>query len=197
MGRFVDPNKIILQDESGRVAEFDNLFAIPVTLDVEHHEVHEGDMYSAFIYDEDAASGHTIEIHLQAPAVASPQKRIHLVIDHNATGEHLFTLSEAATYSSGGTAFTAINRNRGSGNTTDSQALRTGSNKGSNNIVTGGSPVVLESIWTGSGRGTGGESRGLQEWVLDPGEEYLIKIESKAAGIALFLQAIWYEHTDE
>ena len=103
---------------------------------------------------------------------------------------------ETATYSSGGADVTPTNRNRTSVNTTSMQAFKSGSDKGADNIVTGGAPATLEGIWTGSGRGTGGESRGLHEWMLAPNEEYLFRITAKAAGIAMFLQIIWYEHTN-
>ena len=180
----------------GHPSPFDKISYVPVFITQAHHEVHEGDMYSCFIYDEDAALNETIEMYIKTPTVSSPQKRIHMVVDHNATGEHLYELNEAATYTSGGADVLPVNRRR-DGGASSLQAMKSGSDKGGDNIVTGGTPLTIEGIWTGSGKGTGGASRGLQEFVLAPNQEYLMQSTAKAAGgIAMFLQAIWYEHTD-
>ena len=64
------------------VAEFDEMFNAPIIIDIGHHEIHEGDMFSIHHYDEDAASGHLLHIHIATPATATPQKRIHLVHEH-------------------------------------------------------------------------------------------------------------------
>ena len=173
----------------------DDISGAAMTIEFSHHEVHEGDMYAVGIYDEDAASGDTVEIQFKTPAVTVPQKRVHMVFEHSSTGEHLMEITEGAIYQSGGTAKTPINRNRGSLNTSSMQHLYTGSDKGADNVVTAGG-TIIEDIWTGSGRGTGGSSRSLEEWVLAPNTEYLFQMTSKAAGIALHVRAVWYEHTD-
>ena len=159
-------------------------------IDYAHHELHSGSSFHAWIYDEGAASGETIEMQFTTPATPL----IHLVVTHIAVNKHLYCLKEAATYSSGGATSTAINRRRDAGASTLIN-FREGSDKGGNNIVTGGSPVTLEEIWTGS-RGAVASSRGAEEFVLKASTQYLVQMEAKEAASLLFLGIDWYEHSD-
>ncbi len=154
-----------------------------------HYKVHSGEAFHAWVYDEDAASGHTIEIQFTTPATPL----MHLIIKHTAVGEHLFTFQEGSTYSSGGDAFTPLNRRRDAGASTLT-GFRVGSNPGTN-IVTGGSPVMLEAMWTGT-RGASASSRGVDEWLLKASTQYEIQMTAKAAGVLMFLGLDWYENTD-
>lgn len=181
--------------DSTRRQEFDPLFKAPLAIDIAHHEIHEGDMFVHNIYDEDAASGHSVQVFLLTPAVASPQKHMHLVASYEGSGEHLYEVTEGCTYSSGGTALTPTNRHRGSANTTSAQSAYTGSDKGSDLIVVTGGTTIFGS-WTGQGKNTGGSSRDSEEWVLAPNTGYLFELESKAAGTLIELQVLWYEHSD-
>ena len=167
--------------------EFDNLFDVPVGISIAHHEIHEGDMYVHNQYDEDAASGHIVQIFILTPAVADPQKR---------TGEHRYTITEGCAYSSGGAAMTPTNRERGSVKTSSLQSAYSGSDKGSNKIVVTGGTTMFDS-WSGAGKTQGASSRDSEEWVLAPNTGYLFVLTSKAAGIPLEMTAEWYEHTDK
>lgn len=188
---------IVLQDpnDSTRQAEFDNLFKIPIMIDVAHHEVHEGDAYNVAHYDEDAASSHVVQLYVSTPATATPQKRIHLIEAHDSTGGHYVSITEGITYSAGGADFAPVNRNRGSIKTTSLQSFKKGSSKAGNVITYTGGTIIWDR-WQGSGKTDGGEGRGTSEWILAPGTEYIFTIQSKAAGILLSIQLDWYEHTD-
>lgn len=180
-----------------RHQEFDQLFKAPLTIDIAHHEVHEGDSFSIFVREQAISDTETIEVLIQAPAIASPQKRIHLVTTHDASTEHLFDVIEGATYSSGGAAATAFNRMRGSAKTTSLQAAYTGNTP--SNIATGGTPVTIWGELLGAGKIAGGGNRGTDEWILDPGESYLFRVTSAGGGGSscnAFISLIWYEHTD-
>ncbi len=159
------------------------------TVSYAHHEIHSGKSFHVWVYDEDAASAHTIEIQFTTPATPL----IHMHVSHTAVGEHLYTFEEGATYSSGGDTFTPRNRRRDAG-TSSLVSVRVGSDPGTN-IVTGGSPTMLETIWTGT-RGESAASRGMTEWLLKASTQYLVQTTSKEAGAALYLALDWYEHTD-
>jgi hypothetical protein len=191
--------KVVVTDpeDSTRGGEFDNLFSIPVGIDVAHHEVHEGDSYSLFVQEVGISDTETIEILIETPAVADPQKRVHLIASHEGSVAHIFTIEQAATYSSGGTAATAINRQFGSIKTTALQSAYTGITSG--NIVTGGTPATKWSELLGAGRTNGGGNRGTDEFVLAPNTEYLFQLTSAGgAGSACnaWIGLVWYEHTD-
>ena len=173
----------------------DPLFPYGIWIDVAHHEVHEGDMFEASIYDEDAASGHISHIFILTPATAAPQKRMHLLLEYEGSGEHQFTITEGCTYSSGGAAYTPRNRFYGHANTTSAQSAYSGSDKGSNKIVVSGGSVIYDK-WKGAGRSSGSQSRGLGERILAPNTGYLFALTSKAAGIQMDFDLVWYEHTD-
>jgi len=209
MGRTVDPVTdrqfqdgsafCFLTDPSNteRHQEFDPLFKAPMTIDIAHHEVHEGDSFSLWVREVGIADTETVEILVQTPAVADPQKRIHLIAEHAASVAHLFDILEGATYSSGGAAATPVNRLRGSAKVTALQAAYTGTTAA--NIVTGGTPATLWGQLLGSGRTVGGGSRGVDEWVLAPNESYLFRLTSAGGGGSAcnaFIGLVWYEHTD-
>lgn len=198
--KFVDGAPLsIASDPSNteRHQEFDPLFKAPLSIDIAHHEIHEGDSFSLFNYEVGIADTETIEILVQAPAVVSPQKRIHLISEHEGSTAHLFEMIEGATYSSAGVAATPINRHRGSAKTSAMQAAYTGIT--SSNIVTGGTPLAVWGALYGAGRNVGGGSRGTEEWILDAGESYLFRITSAGGGGSAcnaWIGLIWYEHSD-
>lgn len=182
-------------ENTKRHQEFDQLFKAPLTIDVAHHEVHEGDAFFRRVYDEDAAIGDVIQIYLITPASAIPQKRIHLIVSHEASGEHLVKIIEGVTLSTGGADAGAFNRNRGSVKTTATQAFKVGSDKGTDAMTYSGG-TTIDIMQLGSGRTLGGESRGVNEWVLAPDTTYMFEVEAAAAGIYMWLSVDWYEHTD-
>ena len=180
-----------------RHQEFDNMFRAPMVIDIAHHEIHEGDSFSLYVREVGIADTETIEILIKTPAVTSPQKRIHLIAEHEASTAHLFDIIEGATYASGGAAATPINRERGSAKISALQAAYTGTTAA--NIVTGGTPATVWGQLLGAGRTSGGGSRGVDEWVLAPNESYLFRITSAGGGGSAcnaFIGLVWYEHTD-
>lgn len=177
-----------------RRGEFDNYFHAPLGVEMSHHEVHEGDMFSVSLYDSSVASGEYVEIYILTPPVASPQKRCHIVMEYQ-TGD-LFTteIKEGLTRSSGGTLASPQNRNRGSSKTS-SVVVYTGVAGGV--IAYAGTPTTIYSWGGGIKDRQGGNARAVEEWVLAPNTGYQFKITSNASGNKISLGIIWYEHTDE
>lgn len=174
-----------------RTAELDNLFKAPIFVDVAHHEIHEGDAFSLYIGDVDAANTEQVQLYFVTPNTAELS---HMVVSSYGSGEHVLTITEGITYSAGGTAGTARNRNRNSANTS-SCTLKTGSDGGADLITyTGGTVIWSETV--GAGRQQGGSTRGTQEWILKANTAYIIEdTNSSGSPAVLDLNAVWYEHT--
>ena len=140
IGYHAGVQKVSLIDPSNadRVGELDNLFKVPIWIDVAHHEIHEGDSFSLYIGDLDAANTEQVQLYFVTPNTA---ELIHIVVSAYCSGQHVLTITEGITYTAGGTAGTARNRNRNSTNTS-SCTLRTGSDGGSDLITYTGGTVI-------------------------------------------------------
>jgi len=165
-----------------------------MTLDYEHHEVHAGSSYHAFL-NVSGGSGTKATFTLTTP---NTTKWAHLVIHFRASVESNIHFGEGATVtSSSGSDFAPLNKERNSNNT--SGMISSGSAGGAGNITSGsavtnfGTTLHLEHV--GSGR-AGGESRGTNEWILKQNTTYAIELISEAASSELFLELHWYEHTN-
>lgn len=176
-----------------RTAELDNLFKVPIFIDVAHHEIHEGDSFSLFISDLGAADTEQVQLYFVTP---NTSELIHIVVSTYGSGSHVLTITEGITYSAGGTAGTARNRNRNSANTS-ACTLKTGSDGGADLITyTGG--TVIWSETSGAGRLQAGSTRGIQEWILKSNTAYIIETTNSAGSPAVLdMNAVWYEHTSE
>ena len=142
--------------------EFDNLFKVPVGIDVAHHEVHEGDSFSMVAGDPSAGTDVPVQLYIETPAVTTPQKRMHLALSHRGSGEHTLVITEGITFTSGGAAYAPVNRRRDSAKVTAAQAARVGGDNltGAEFVYTGGTIIWTEAM--GTGKLSGGESRGTR-----------------------------------
>jgi len=183
-------------DDDTRVQEFDPLFKAPLWIDIAHHEIHEGDTFSVVGADTVAADTDTVQIYIETPAVASPQKRIHFTLSHYGSGEHSVVITEGITFTSGGAAFVPVNRRRDSVKTTSAQAVRVGGDDQTGGVLVYSGGTVIWSELIGTGRGSGGTTRGTEEWILDTDTGYIFEIISGATSTAISITTTWYEHTD-
>jgi hypothetical protein len=183
-------------DDPTRLNEFDNFFKAPLTVDIAHHEIHEGDTFSITVTDSVAASGHLVQIYLKTPAAATPQKRVHMIIGHEGTGLHSFTITEGIDTIANGAAFVPINRQRGSAKLTANQAARVGGDDQAGGALTYANGDIIWAESAGAGKGQGSSNRGTGEWVLAPNTEYIFELASGATSTSIGLSATWYEHTD-
>jgi len=190
---------VIINDplDSTRSAEFDNYFQAILNIPAEHHEVHEGDMYYMYKCDTAMANNDTIEIGFIAPVVASPQKRVHLVFEYEAEGTGNFQVISGVTALGvgGGAAFTPLNRNRGSANTSSVTVPVTGQT-GAAITYAGGTTIWIMS-WGGTSSSTT-KDRATSEWVLQPSGSYVFRLTNTSGGAQNgCISIIWYEHTDD
>lgn len=179
-----DPN------DSTRLGEFDNLFKVPIGIEVAHHEIHEGDGFTLCLATADLSAA-DIGFSWTTPAGT---KRMHMWISASSTEDAVFTFYEGGTPAGGGAA-TPLNRNRGSGTTSSATLFKSGA------VSTGGGPATLcQKRWgtngIGNQSGTGAGDRAVNEWVLNPSTSYHL-IMSGAGNEPAWLELDWYEHTDE
>ena len=172
------------------VHPMDTISEAVITVGSPHHETHEGDMYSAYATNTENSNG-VVQIGIKP---ANSAKRVHLIIQWNATGEANLEILEAVTDMAAGGAFTPINRNRNSANTTSCQTCLAGSTSGTAITYTGGTSLWQEH--KGSGRNNAAVGRGANEWLLKSNVDTVIELTSEAATNEMWLGVVWYEHTD-
>lgn len=165
-----------LIDEYGVNAQMlgDTTFAgSPVTIDVEHHEVHCGDSYTV-CRTADLGNGAVDTIIINVPnETGTPRRTYHTVITIITEAEVQFDLYEGATTAADGTGITAYNRDRNSTFTTGLTFFHTPT-------TPAGGTLICSRHW-GSGRNSGGDSRGTQELVLKNNTKYRLVLTNATA----------------
>ena len=165
-----------LVDEYGVNAQMlgDNLFAgSPVIIESEHHEIHCGDSYTV-CRTADLTNGAVDTIIINVPnETGTPQKNYHTVITIVTEAEVQFDLYEGATTAADGTGITAYNRNRNS-------ALTTGLTFFHTPTTPAGGTLICSRHW-GTGRNSGGDSRGMQEFILKNNTKYRLVLTNATA----------------
>jgi len=156
---------------------------LPVVVDYEHHQVHEGETYKVF--NKQASLGtSTVKYALVVGNLTATTRTPHLKIStHAYNGSVEVDLYEGSTYGSGG-GITSYNRNRNSSNVP-------------NMSISGGvlstDGTLIESIFVGSGSKSGGESRGSVEWDLKPNTTYRVDLIGLTASTQAIIHFDWYE----
>lgn len=155
----------------------------PVTIDHEHHQVHEGNSFRA----EDLQTGlgaATVKYLITVPTFTNTIQGPHLVIFSDVyNGATLVQLYEGAT-ATGGSAMTVYNRNRNSA-TTAGTTFKTG--------VTSTNGTLIKSFYAGAGKATSGQSRSVSEMVLKSNTLYRVDVIGQAAGTAAIISFEFYE----
>lgn len=157
------------------------------SIDYAHHEIHSG---SSFTCGRAASIGigETIVIHIKT---ADSDKRAHLLGAVGVSGEVNVQWIEDVSITGGanGTAITTVCRRRDSRTkTAETLVYHTPTYSGGTSLGT---------YHTGSGRGTGGEIREADEWILAPDTSYILLVTSEANTVDAQVTLNWYEHTDK
>lgn len=170
------------------IAPFDSTTGATITMDVVHHEVHEGEMFHVSHTVTSAANGANVDVQLTTGA-----KEAHTAWEVFAGGQVTVYLYEAPT-TSGGTALTPYNMKRASTETPTAAVVHTPTvtSVGSVALVNG---RVLPG-GTSSQTRVGGGIRSGAEWILKPSTKYLMRINnSSGSTIAVNVALEWYEET--
>ena len=159
-----------------------------IMVDVNHQRNHDGRGYFAYKLAPDSAplaSAASINIVLASPSGVFP----HVTVDAMCLGDAELYIYEGAS-TTGGTAFTPINRNRNYAVSNVSQVAMV-----INPTVTSvGTEIDAQIIPGGSGKKSSGGAAGSLEYVLKPLTNYLFRLTNvNGAAHAASLQIEWYE----
>ena len=160
------------------------------TITYAHHEVHSGSSY--FVTDiralNDAA---TFSYLIECPDTTS---WAHILFKIEGSFDTKIEIYEATTKTAG-TAMTEWNRNRNSANTAGVVVTHTPGGAGNGNLMWT-SRFGNDSGPAGRG-GSGGGTRGNNEFVLKQNTDYLVIITSYTDNNNVAVEFDWYEHTDK
>lgn len=179
--------QIVDPDNASRKSEFDGVFQAPISIDVAHHEIHEGGVFS-YCDVVSLANGATQDYMVTTP---NTTKWAHFgyMIDFN-DGAGSFDIYEA-TDRNGTTAQTIYNRNRNSESTAGVTIHKS---------VSGGTTdgVRLCMRRAGSGKTLSGSIGSGSERILKQNTKYLIRLTNNTTSTNnASVEFDWYEHASE
>ena len=159
-----------------------------ITVDVNHQRNHDGRAYYAYKIAPDTAklaSGSSINIVLASPSGVFP----HVTVHGMCLGDAELYIYEG-TVTTGGTAFTPVNRNRNYAVSNQSQVAMV-----INPTVTSvGTELDAQIIPGGTGKKSSGGTAGSLEYVLKPLTNYLFRLTNvNGTAHAASLTLEWYE----
>ena len=159
-----------------------------IVVDVNHQRNHDGRAYFAYKIAPDTAplaAGASINIVLASPSGVFP----HITVDALCLGDAELYIYEG-TSTTGGTAFTPINRNRNYAVSNQSQVAMV-----INPTVTSvGTEIDAQLIPGGAGKKSGGGTAKSLEYVLKPLTNYLFRLTNvNGTAHAAYLTLEWYE----
>lgn len=168
--------------------QIDDVTNALTTIEYDHHEVHEGNMYSvSHVQSVDTTS---FKWQVTTP---NTDKLAHMIFNLECIGELLATITEGSDRTDG-TALAEVNHNRASSNTAGVVVTHTptgGSTDGATTIF------AIRSGATGTASKTIaiGARRGVNEFILKKNTKYVIAATTYAASY-VSLELSWYEHED-
>jgi len=159
-----------------------------IVVDVNHQRNHDGRAFFAYKIAPDTAKladGASINIVLASPSGVFP----HVTVDGMCLGNAELYIYEG-TVTTGGTAFTPVNRNRNYAVSNVSEVAMV-----INPTVTSvGTEIDAQIIPGGSGKKSGGGTAGSLEYVLKPLTNYLFRLTNvNGTAHAASLHLEWYE----
>jgi len=159
-----------------------------IMVDVNHQRNHDGRAFFAYKIAPDSAplaANASIDIVLASPSGVFP----HVTVDGMCLGDAELYIYEGAS-TTGGTAFTPINRNRNYAVSNVSQVAMV-----INPTVTSvGTEIDAQIIPGGVGKKSSGDAAGSLEYVLKPLTNYLFRLTNvNGVAHAASLQIEWYE----
>jgi len=157
-----------------------------ITVDVNHHRLHEGRAFIAWkIYPDSAklAAGSSADIVL----AAGPGTIAHVTIAMESSGDADFFVYEGTT-TTGGTAFTPVRRNRNI-EATSNVAMVTNPT-----VNTLGTLINRQFVTGGTGKKSSGGGSSSLEYVLAPLTNYLFRLTNvNSTAHTALLELEWYE----
>ncbi len=175
-----------------------------ISVDYDHHEVHDGKMFSCHYVQDVSDTNDRSIIAFKTPNTTTG---LHMIMHVAATAAADFLFYEAPTIAAAaGTNLTVYNHNRRSTNTATILSTKDATvnkatyfSESDMGEVTGGTELYHEHIGAGrQGQAVSGSSRGVNEWILAKNTIYSIELISlDANNNTHHLELIWYEHVDK
>lgn len=177
-------------DANGNTFEGDPATHAMIGVTYAHHEIHDG---NSFVVSEQVqlADAGTREYRIATP---NTTRWAHMIVVIDGSLDTTVEIYETTTKTAG-TAMTARNRNRNSANAATTTITHTPGGAGDGTLIWT-TRFGNDSGPAGKG-GTGGGSRGVDEWVLKQNTAYLIRITSNSADNNVATQFDWYELTSK
>jgi len=164
---------------------FDRVDGATSVIEVEHHEVHEGNFYTVADNDTDVDILVPKYWHLIAPNTTT---RIHLKFAGNADTSGLWEFYENPTTTNDGTGLNELNNDRNSTNTSTLQTFR--------DPVVGADGTLIWNMRQGATAPptkSSGTARNGAEWILKQNEQYLIKYTPDSDNAEATIAIEYYE----
>lgn len=182
----------------GWLAGVDEMSEALEVIDYHHHEIHEGDAFTAEIHD---TGGTAVSISFKTPAGT---KRAHMTFSFSSESKVHLTVAEGATWTTNtGTVYVPVNQLRlaspgASMLLEDKTATPSYTADGVlTNATAVGAGTTIREIYTFTSKQGGGSTLSTrEELVLKPDETYAITLTSDDGSKGLQLRIEWYEHTD-
>lgn len=178
----------------------DSISEAVIGIEFEHHELHEGDAYSAHAIDLTMANNEVLVLAFLTPP---DTKRMHMIMGFITNGDGNIAIIEAPTWNAQtGTLAPIFNRFRGSPNMSDAlenqaqPAFVASGNFILNPTGLAGGTIIDTTYTFAAKNAEQGGGRGVNEWVLRPSTQYAIRLTSNEAGNSGQISLDWYEHTD-
>lgn len=153
-----------------RETVYDRVAGGIVTIDMMHRQVHLGQLFEAYVYNEALNNNSSL-----TTLVSTTDKSVHMRFQASATGESKIILRKDVVVDSLGTEVFAVNKNLGSNNPSPCR-IYTGATFTS-------STIISEDIIVGGrgGQAVGSNLEGFaDEWVLVPGNDYLFTLTNES-----------------
>jgi len=160
------------------------------TIGYVHHEIHGGSNYNAFRTDT-LATGDKISIAFTTPNTTQEQ---HAIWGLYCAGAVTLTVYDNCTSYTGGSAFTPVNHNRRSTNTSTC-TVKVGSNGALSDAIARSGGTTIDAIGVGSGNKTGGDFTHEDEFILRINAITIYEMIAVGNNIVCDLHVNWYEHT--
>jgi hypothetical protein len=163
-----------------------------VTIDVPHHEIHEGESFTVSHTVTGKNDGETGVV-----VVLTTTKDCHVLFNWAASGAAYAKIFEGPTITdnSGTNGVSVFNRDRNSTNTSTvkDNATSRAFNKVCTDPTVSATGTVIFTEFAGAAKAFGGLGRNNNEFILAQNTEYAFVVESDAAGLTLNMILDWYE----
>jgi len=156
-------------------------------LDYPHHKVHAGEHYVVTTSATKNAA-QKLDLLLTTPAT----KQMHYVAEYAGSGQITAALYENPTVLL--TSFVGLSENNNNRNSANVASMTAGTIS-STDVTAAGTQLLIQVMGGGLLGRTGGDVVTRAEFILKQNEQYLVELESGAAGNLITYAAYWYEES--